>query len=109
MGLGDKEQVLQNAIGLVRTPGAGFTSVQRGLGIPSGAAGIVRSGAGVYVFNLTQGIPSANCQTTAFLYGGGVISVAHTSDSAKTVTTSATIGGAAADVGDFDVSFCQVI
>lgn len=109
MGLGDKEQVLQNAIGLVRGNGAGFTFVGRGLGVPGGAAGVVRSAAGVYVYNLTQGIPSANCQTTAFLFGGGVITIAHTSDTVKTVTTSATIGGAAADVGDFDVSFSQVI
>jgi hypothetical protein len=105
MSLGDREQIMSGGIALLRavvaTP---FTQVARGL-----ASAVTRTAAGIYVVTLAQGIPASNCRTIAFLYAGGVITVVHTSDTVKTVTTSATIGGAAADVGDFDVAFEQLI
>jgi len=104
---GRAETVL-GAVACFRSIGVGYTAKTSGMGA-AGVAPTSRTAAGVYVCNLSQGIPSAVCKTTPFLYAGGVLTVAHTSDTIKTITTSATIGGAAADVGDFDISFEQLV
>ncbi len=97
-------EVRESGVALIRTAGAGFTQVTRGL-----ASVVTRTSAGLYVVTLASGIPSANCRTIANVVGLAdvAIAVSHTSDTVKTISTFNT-AGAAADA-DFDVSFAQVI
>jgi hypothetical protein len=94
-------------VALVRSAGAGFTSRSRGCGTAS-VAPVTRAGVGDYTINLTVGIPSANCDTSASVIGtgNGTINIVHTSDTAKQVLIKSD-AGAALDA-DFNVSFAQL-
>jgi len=112
MGTGAEDAYTREgvAIALVRNAGAAFTAAgNRGkFAAATGTNGVTRTGAGVYTFTLSQGCPSANCSLKATVYGAvqASISVAHTSDTVKSISMF-NAAGAAADF-DFDLEVINI-
>jgi hypothetical protein len=89
----------------LRSSGASFATT----GARGAIASISRTSAGIMVYTLSQGLPSANCRTTVAPLANCLIAVVHTSDTVKTVTTSTgTIASPVAADIDYDIEFGRV-
>lgn len=112
MGTGAEDKYTREgiAIAMVRAAGVAFTNAgARGaFAAATGTNGVQRTGAGVYTLTLSQACPGANCTLKGTVYGAAQasISVAHTSDTVKTVSTF-NAAGAAADF-DFDLEVINI-
>ncbi len=96
---------VMRGLALIRAAGVNFTQVTRGL-----STAVTRTGAGIYVVTLLNATPSANCKTSFAILGGADnrLTVVHTSDTVKTITTFGPVVSAAVDV-DFDIQFDQIV